>query len=168
MKMKPFHVGIAAEAFAAGLFAQAGCDVLVQYGANQPHYDLMVTRGQRSIKVSVKGSQDGGWGLVQGYKKKGVDYHEAIDAWAATHSRGIVFCFVQFNGVSLGQCPRVYLALVSEVATYLKKTRNATGDTILWERHTYARGVGANTTNEIPPQWIFSLEKVNALLREDI
>ena len=44
MKMKQFHVAIAAEAFAAGLFAQAGCDVLVQYGANQPHYDLMVTR----------------------------------------------------------------------------------------------------------------------------
>jgi hypothetical protein len=27
--MRQYHVGVAAEAFAAGLFAQAGCDVLV-------------------------------------------------------------------------------------------------------------------------------------------
>ena len=43
--MNPYHVKVAAEAFAAGLFAQAGCDVLVQYGADQPKYDLIVSRG---------------------------------------------------------------------------------------------------------------------------
>jgi hypothetical protein len=41
--MRQYHVGVAAEAFAAGLFAQAGCDVLVQYGANQPLYDRINT-----------------------------------------------------------------------------------------------------------------------------
>ncbi|MDP2367870.1 hypothetical protein [Rhodoferax sp.] len=41
--MRQYHVGIAAEAFAAAVFAQSGCDVLVQYGANQPGYDLMVS-----------------------------------------------------------------------------------------------------------------------------
>ena len=40
-KMKTFHVGISAEAFAAALFAHAGYDVSVQYGANQPEYDLI-------------------------------------------------------------------------------------------------------------------------------
>jgi hypothetical protein len=57
--MGQYHVGVAAEAFASGLFAQAGCDVLVQYGANQPLYDLMITRGGVAIHISVKGSQEG-------------------------------------------------------------------------------------------------------------
>jgi hypothetical protein len=43
-RLSPFHVGVAAEAFAAGMFAQAGYDVSVQYGANQPEYDLLVSR----------------------------------------------------------------------------------------------------------------------------
>ena len=38
-----WHVGVAAEAFAAALFARLGYDVSVQYGANQPEYDLMYT-----------------------------------------------------------------------------------------------------------------------------
>jgi hypothetical protein len=54
-----FHVGVAAEAFAAGLFARCGLDVSVQYGANQPEYDLVVVKEDRVLKVSVKGSQDG-------------------------------------------------------------------------------------------------------------
>lgn len=38
------HIGVAAEAAAAALFARAGFDVSVQYGANQPEYDLIVAR----------------------------------------------------------------------------------------------------------------------------
>jgi hypothetical protein len=38
--------------------AVAGCDVSVQYGADQPEYDLIVAKGDRMLKVSVKGSQD--------------------------------------------------------------------------------------------------------------
>ena len=34
-----WHVGVAAEACAAGQFARCGLDVSVQYGANQPAYD---------------------------------------------------------------------------------------------------------------------------------
>ena len=37
------------------------------------------------LKISVKGSQDGSWGLTQGYKKKGINYHEAIESWLAAH-----------------------------------------------------------------------------------
>ena len=61
MSRHPFsswHVGVAAEAFAAGLFARCGLDVSVQYGANQPEYDLLVVRGDAVLKVSVKGSKD--------------------------------------------------------------------------------------------------------------
>ena len=41
-KVKAFHIGVAAEAFAAAQFARCGLDVSVQYGANQPEYDLMI------------------------------------------------------------------------------------------------------------------------------
>jgi hypothetical protein len=58
------HVGVAAEAFVAGQFARLGYDVSVRYGANQPEYDLVVASGERMLKVSVKGSKDGSWGLT--------------------------------------------------------------------------------------------------------
>jgi hypothetical protein len=162
--MKQFHVAIAAEAFAAGLFAQAGCDVSVQYGANQPHYDLMVTRDCHSLMVSVKGSQDGGWGLIQNYKKPDRTYHEAINHWQSVQLVGVVFCFVQFRGVPLGDCPRVYLASVQEIAELMRNSRNGNGDTILWERHTHQRGIANDVTDEIPAEWRFSLSRVACFL----
>lgn len=62
-----WQVATAAEAFAAAQLARFGWDVSVQYGANQPEYDLVAVDGARVLKVSVKGSQDGGWGLTQSY-----------------------------------------------------------------------------------------------------
>jgi hypothetical protein len=161
--MKPFHVGVAAEAFAAGLFAQSGCDVSVQYGANQPEYDLLVSKNDHFLKISVKGSQDGGWGLIQSYKK-GREYHEAIDFWAARHSGEVVFCFVQFKDTLLTQCPRVYLARVGEVAAALKQSRNGHGNTTLLEHWSYKKGVAAGTIETIPGTWVFTAERVSALL----
>ena len=58
-KMSSYHVKVAAEAFAAGAFAQSGCDVSVQYGADQPKYDLIISKDGKLKKVSVKGSQEG-------------------------------------------------------------------------------------------------------------
>ena len=68
-KMTSWHVGVAAEAFVAAQFARMRYDVSVQYGANQPEYDLIAVSGDKMLKISVKGSQDGGWGLTQSYKK---------------------------------------------------------------------------------------------------
>jgi hypothetical protein len=65
MKVSGWHIRIAAEAIAAAQIARCGLDVSVQYGANQPEYDLIVSRGEKLLKVSVKGSQDGSWGLAQ-------------------------------------------------------------------------------------------------------
>jgi hypothetical protein len=163
--MRSFHVGVAAEAFAAGLFAQAGCDVSVQYGANQPDYDLLVSRDDRFLKVSVKGSQDGGWGLIQNHKK-GRTYHEAIDFWAAKQSSKIVYCFVQFKGVQLGECPRTYLATVSEIAAVLKESRLGAGNTTLLEYWSFKKGVAAGTEERLPGAWAFSAQRVSALLTE--
>ena len=81
-KRTQWQVATAAEAFAAAQFARCGWDVSVQYGANQPEYDLVAVDGDRMLKVSVKGSQDGAWGLTQSLKR-GTDYHGAADKWLA-------------------------------------------------------------------------------------
>lgn len=67
-KISSWHVGVSAEAFAAAMFARSGYDVSVQYGANQPEYDLIAVNEDKMLKISVKGSQDGAWGLTQSYK----------------------------------------------------------------------------------------------------
>src|SRR5438309_6652968 len=91
-------VSVAAEAIAAAQFARCGFDVSVQYGANQPEYDLIVAKGDNLLKVSVKGSQDGSWGLTQTFlKKASADYHGAIELWLRRHGLKTVFCLVQFK-----------------------------------------------------------------------
>ena len=74
---KSWHVWVA-EAVVTALFARCGYDVSVQYGADQPEYDLMVAKGEKMLKISVKGSQDGSWGLCQSHLKN-ANYHGAID-----------------------------------------------------------------------------------------
>lgn len=96
--MTPRQCEIAAESYAACLLAQTGFDVLVQYGANQPHYDLVAVKGKRLLPISVKGSQDGGWMLAVRYVKQGVNYRAAADKWLSVQRDDIVFIFVQFLG----------------------------------------------------------------------
>jgi Holliday junction resolvase-like predicted endonuclease len=160
-----WHVGVAAEAIAAALFASCGYDVLVQYGANQPEYDLMVSKGEKMLKVSVKGSQDGGWGLCQSYlTRKSADYHAAIDRWVARHNSNTVLCLVQFFGVALGEMPRVYIATVDEIGVRLGETARGRGDTILYEHHVWtSRAHGAGTIEKIPDGWRFSLARIDYL-----
>jgi hypothetical protein len=162
-RIKPFHVGVAAEGFAAGVFAHAGFDISVQYGANQPEYDLMVTRSDRFLKVSVKGSQDGGWGLCQNYKK-GNDYHQAAERWFESQSPRVIYCLVQFKDVDLGKCPRIYLATVREIADQMKSARNGHGSTILYENYNYRKGVAANCSDCLPSEWTFSRARIEELL----
>ena len=45
-KVSSWHVKVAAEAYAAALFAQCGIDVSVQYGADQPGYDLIIAHAK--------------------------------------------------------------------------------------------------------------------------
>lgn len=164
-RLKPFHVGVAAEAFAAAVFAQASFDVSVQYGANQPEYDLLVSKADRYLKISMKGSQDGGWGLCQNYKR-GATYHEAADRWASNQSPRIIYCFVQLRGVSLGEAPRIYLAQVREVADRMKAARNGHGQTILYENYLYTRGIGLGCNDKLPNSWRFSHAFLTQLLAE--
>ncbi len=159
-----WHIGVAAEAFAAGLFARCGLDVSVQYGANQPEYDLVVVKRNRFLKVSVKGSQNGEWGLTQSYLEK-ADYHGAVDVWLSRHKARTVFCFVQFKNVSIDVLPRVYLATPTEVGQRLRDTANGRGDTILYEAHSWGpRAHAAGTDDCIPKSWRFTVSRVKGLL----
>ncbi len=169
-KMKSnWHVATAAEAIAAAQFARLGFDVSVQYGANQPEYDLMITDGTRTMKVSVKGSQDGSWGLTQSHLRRAgkANYHGAIDAWLSRHKPRTVICLVQFRGVSPDEMPRIYLATPGEIAARLREASGGRGDTILYENHTRGpKAAGAGTTERVPDAWRLSAVRVEELLAD--
>ncbi len=158
--MNSYQVGVSAEAYAAAIFARSGYDVLVQYGANQPKYDLVIAEDNKSIKVSVKGSQDGSWGLTQSYLKN-ANYHKAVDKWLSKHDTAILFCFVQFKDTNLLEHPRIYLAWTQDVAKRLKETAKGRGDTILYEHKIWTpRAYAAGTIDKIPDKWHFSKERL--------
>ncbi len=117
-----WQVATAAEAIAAGQFARLGFDVSVQYGASQPEYDLIVDNGIQTLKVSVKGGQDGGWGLTQSLLARvgKANYRGAADAWLDRHNVGTILRLVQFKGVRFDETPRLYVAWPREIATRLR------------------------------------------------
>lgn len=158
-----WQVATAAEAFTAAQFARCGWDVSVQYGANQPEYDLVAVDGDRVVKVSVKGSRDGGWGLTQSYIKQ-ADYHGAVDFWLRKHSGKTVICLVQFKDCPLDTLPRMYLATPGEIAAWLKAAADGRGDTILYEKHAWGqRAHAAGTTDTIPASWKFTHDRLNEI-----
>ena len=162
-----FHIGVAAEAHAAAAFALCGCDVSVQYGANQPGYDLIVARKQKLVRVSVKGSQDGGWGLTQSFLKE-ANYQGAIDAWLVKHDNCLLFCFVQYKSIDpILAMPRMYLAWADEVAERLRLSSNGRGETILYEHKIWSKNSnGAGSEEKIPDSWRFSQSKVAEVLEQ--
>ena len=161
--MNSWHVGVAAEAMAAAQFARYGYDVSVQYGADQPEYDLIASRGDEMLKISVKGSKDGAWGLTQSLKK-GRTYHEAIDEWLSKHHKKTVFCLVQFENINDDELPKMYLATPNEIAEVMRNERNGLGDTILYEYHEWSPTAQAyGTTDKIPEEWRFTRERADEI-----
>lgn len=160
--MTPRQCEIAAESYAACLFAQAGYDVLVQYGANQPHYDLVAERGGQFLPISVKGSQDGGWMLAVKYKDNNVSYHEAIERWFTAQRSDVIFVFVQFLGVILGSSPRVYIARPKEIAAHMKTQCHGRGHGSLQENYRRMRP-GSKYDHQIPDEWLFSSARLDQM-----
>jgi Holliday junction resolvase-like predicted endonuclease len=160
-----WHVATAAEAIAAAQFARCGWDVSVQYGANQPEYDLLAARDDQILKISVKGSKDGAWGLTQSYLEN-ADYHQAVNLWLARHSGKVVFCLVQFADVALDQMPRIYLATPQEIGNWLKLAAAGRGSTTLHEYHKWsARAKAAGTVDQIPFFWVFTESRLSELAK---
>ncbi len=162
--MTSHQVSVAGEAYAACLFAQAGCDVLIQYGANQPGYDFVAQLGEHSVRVSVKATQLNGWGLIGRYKK-GRTYHEAAEEWFNNQAPNLLFAFISFYNVEIGGCPRGYLASAREVANHHNAQRNGHGLTSLVEDYTPVRGLGAKTRIRIPQDWLFSAKRLQSFLK---
>ncbi len=161
--MNQWQVATSAEAFAAAQFARCGWDISVQYGANQPEYDLVAVDGDRMLKISVKGSKDGSWGITQSFKKNAT-YHEAADRWLAKHGEKTIMCFVQFKGIELNELPLMYLATPQEVCEWLKKAAMGRGDTILHVKHTWTpKAQAAGTTDKIPEKWEFTQERLEEI-----
>lgn len=157
-----YRVGVSAEAVAAAVLAHAGYDVSVQYGANQPLYDLIAVKPDRVLQVSVKGNKDGGWNLTGSYKK-GRSYQEAADAWMKQHGRELVFILVQYENVVLGEMPRIYLARAYEIAAHLKTVHLGRGDTVLLENHQWIGGTAKGHTDAVPKQWKLSQDRVDSV-----
>jgi hypothetical protein len=163
-EMTPYQVAVAAEGFAAALFARAGFHVSVQYGANQPGYDLIVERNRVAYLISVKGSQDGGWGLTQSYLKN-ANYHAAIDIWSKRHSAELIFCFVQFQHKQHTEMPEVFLARATEVAAHLRASGGGLGDTVLWMKKEWKKGRRAGIADTIPEAWRFTKARADQVLK---
>ena len=126
---------------------------------------MISATGDRMLKISVKGSQDGSWGLTMSFKA-GRDYNAAADEWLKKHSKKTIFCLVQFKGVVIDALPRVYLATPSEIASWLKSAAAGRGDTVLYEEHIWAnRAQAAGTVDRIPNAWKFSEERLNELAK---
>lgn len=161
-----WQVATAAEAFAAAQLARCGWDISVQYGASQPEYDLVAVDGDRVLKISVKGSKDGGWGLTQSYLKN-ADYHAAARMWVAKHSRRTVVCLVQFKGTEINDLPRMYLAQPHEIGEWLMAAAAGRGDTILHEYHRWTkRAQAAGTTDLMPDSWRFTVDRLEQIAGE--
>jgi Holliday junction resolvase-like predicted endonuclease len=165
-QMTSYQVQVAGEAFAAGALAHAGCNVSIQYAANQPEYDLLAETRDRVLKVQVKGSQDGAWGLTQSLMEKR-DYHGAADKWLAKQGKKTVYVLVQFEGVTPGQSPRLYLATPREIADRLKQSSKGRGETILFEYREWSkRAHGYGTIDRIPKEWTFTKQRVDEFIRK--
>jgi hypothetical protein len=161
-----WHVATAAEAVAAAQFTRLGFNVAVQYGANQPEYDLMIAYDDEMLKISVKGSADGAWGLTQS-RLSNANYHAAAEEWFALHKPHTILCFVQFAGVEFDAMPRIYLARPYEVMARLKDAAGGRGDTVLFENHTRGpRAKGAGNTERIPDSWRLSIDRIAEVMKE--
>jgi hypothetical protein len=166
IKLTAHQVQVAGEAFAASLFARARCDVLVQYGPNQPAYDLVAMRGDIAIPVSVKASQYSGWGLIQSYKK-GKTYAEAAEAWLREQREDIMFCLVCFWKCELDAAPLAFLATPKEIAEHHKKGKHGSGTSILYLDYTPKRGLGKGFQHRIPDEWKFTQKRVDHLFSKN-
>ena len=158
-----YQVATAAEAIAAAQFARLGCNVAVQYGANQPEYDLMFSDAQqRTLPISVKGNQTGSWLLAP---RKPESYHASIDAWLKKHKPRTVHCLVQFMGVELDQMPRIYLARPGEIAKRLKSSRGGKGHGALLENRHWKAGkaAGSGTIDRVPDEWPLTAQRLAEL-----
>jgi hypothetical protein len=126
------------------------------------------------LKISVKGSADGGWNLSQSGAHSDLstanraNSHDAADLWLAGHKAGTAICLVQLKDIADDALPRAYLAWPLEVAVKLKAASGGCGDTILWENFTHGPdGPGGRTVEHLLDEWKMTRERVEGLMNAD-
>ena len=129
---------------------------------HQQHYDLVAVKGPRILLINVKGNQDGGWPLAASYKKSGLSYHQAIDAWRARQRNDVVFILVQFLGVPLLTAPRVYIARPDEIVTYMKSQCQGIGHGALSEDYLRDRPK-SKYNHKVPATWVYSQQRIDTI-----
>jgi len=160
--MNKHQTAVAAEAFAAGVLAHSALSVFVQYGANQPGYDLLVSDGNDSVMVSVKGSTDGWWVLA--VKDKTDTYQEVLDRWVSANCR-YAFCLVQFSGVEPGTMPPMYFATGDEIGVELRTHHFGEVSLALAKHRAPTRGKNKSKTMGIPPSWRMTEERIREVVQ---
>jgi hypothetical protein len=163
---------VAATGVAAAQFARCGFDVMIQAGPDKPWYDLVITKGGNLLKIGVKASDDGRWGLAESYllraahaNTKKPDVPHAIRMWLDTHGERTLYCLVQFEGVGLTQLPRIYLVTPADIARRMREAAERTGEPCLYEQYEWTAAESGFTTIEaLPSTWLFSTERIQELL----
>jgi hypothetical protein len=171
-KSGSWPITVAATGIASAQFARCGFDVMIQTGRDKPWYDLVVTKGGNLLKIAVKASEDCRWRLAESYFQRAVppnakkpDISHAIRMWLDTHGERTVYCLVQFEGVSLNQLPRIYLATPGEIAQRMKESAERTGEAVLHEQYDWTSPESGFTAIEaLPSTWLFSTERIHELL----
>jgi len=164
-------ISVGANGIAAAQFARCGFDVMSQLGPDKPWHDLVVTRGGNLLKIGVKASDNGRWRLAESYlvraahaNSKKPDIPHAIRMWLDIHGERTIYCLVQFEGVSLNELPRIYLATPAEIARRMRETAERTGEPLLHETYDWTSPDSGFTTIEtLPSSWLFSHDRIQEL-----
>jgi hypothetical protein len=172
VKTGSWPISVGAAGIAAAQFARCGFDVMIQAGPDKPWYDLVVTKAGNLLKIGVKASEDGRWRLAESYllraahgNGKKPDIPHAVRMWLDTHGERTVYCMVQFEGVSLNQLPRIYLATPAEIARRMREAAERTGEPFLYEQYEWTSAESGFTAIEaLPSSWLFSMERIQELL----
>jgi hypothetical protein len=169
-KSPSWPISVGAEGIAAAQFARCGFDVLVQAGRDKPWYDLVVTRDGSLLKVSVKASETGQWGLAESYIRRTaevggnrLDCRNAVDMWADSYGSRTICCLVQFQGSAIHQLPRIYLAYPSEIALRMRVCAERTGHCALIEEYEWTSPDGDRQIEVLPVTWLFSEKRIQEL-----
>jgi hypothetical protein len=170
-KTTTWPISVGAEAIATAQFARCGFDVLAQSLRDKPWYDFAVTRAGNLLKISVKASEDGRWNLTQSFARrgaengsKGFDCRSAVDFWVDSQGTKTICCLVQFEGVTINQLPRIYLAFPNEIAAEMRAAAERTNHCALLEKYEWTSIDGKRERSALPANWRFSQERIQELI----
>jgi hypothetical protein len=163
-KITKHQVSVAAESFATASFARAGYNVFVQYGPNQPGYDLVVSHEKKVLHVSVKGSMDPkGW--VISTKKKDMTYEASLKEWYK-NNKDWFFYLVLFKKNEIDSMPEMYITSAKELYDHLNKGFFGAPCLTLYHDYCPKQGKNKGEVQKLPSDWNFSKKRIEKYFKE--